>query len=214
MDFSKLKLEVYDFLGVILPGIIAICEGWILLSGWTQFVASINHLSGTGFTVLAIFAFGIGQLVQEFGDVFIKLCKGKRFFKHGRDSFWATEEAIPVKEAIKGQLRKEITAVDTAFDYCLTKLKGNFAKGDVFVATSDICRSLAVLSILAIVPAVRVAWSYAGLNCRFLVPVGTDVAFFFFLAVLAWRRMVRFRELSEATVFRSYLATVNESQKE
>lgn len=211
MDFSKLKLEVYDFLGVILPGIIAICEGWILVRGWTQFVASINHLSGTGFTVLAFFAFGVGQLVQEFGDALVKLCKGKRFFKHGRDSFWATEEAVPVKEAIEAQLGKEITSVDTAFDYCLTKLKGNFAKRDVFVATSDLCRSLTVLCILAIVPAVRVAWSYAGLNWRFLVTVGTEVAFFFFLSVLAWRRMVRFRELSEVTVFRSYLATLMEA---
>jgi hypothetical protein len=213
VDFSKLKLEAYDFLGIILPGFIAICEGWILLKGWSHFVVSINHLSGTGFTVLAIFAFAIGHLVQEFGDASIKFCKGKRFFQRGRDSFWATEEAGPVKEAIEAQLKKKIT-VDSAFDYCLTKLKGNFAKRDLFVATSDLCRSLTVLSILAIIPAVRATWSYWGFGCQFYIALAIELAFFIFLSLLSWRRMVRFRYLSEVTVFRAYLATVNESQRE
>jgi len=33
MDFSKLKLELYDFLGLIIPGLLTICEGWITLKG-------------------------------------------------------------------------------------------------------------------------------------------------------------------------------------
>jgi hypothetical protein len=156
---------------------------------------------------MAIFAFGIGHLVQELGDASIKLCTGKRFFQYGRDSFWPTEEAVPVKEALEAQLKKKIT-VDSAFDYCLTKLKGSFSKRDVFVAT------LSILSILAIVPAVRSTWSYLGFSCQFYIAVGMELAFFIFLSVLSWRRMVRFRYLSEVTVFRAYLATVNESQKE
>jgi len=34
VDLSKLKLDVYDFLGIILPGLVAIAEGWVLLRGW------------------------------------------------------------------------------------------------------------------------------------------------------------------------------------
>jgi hypothetical protein len=145
--------------------------------------------------------------------VVIKRLKGSRFFRFGRDKFWATAEANPVKAAIRSQLGTEITSVDTAFDYCLTKLKDSFAKRDVFVATSDLCRSLAVLSILGIIPTVRIAWLAAPLHCRFLIYVVIAIAFLIFLAALSWRRMVRFRELSEVTVFRAYLATVNESEK-
>jgi hypothetical protein len=213
LDFSKLKLEVYDLLGVILPGLLAIFEGWILLRGWGMFALAMNQLSVSGFTLLVVFAFGVGNLVQEFGDVVIKRLKGGRFFRLGRDKFWATAEANPVKAAIKSQLGTEITSVDTAFDYSLTKLKDSFAKRDVFVATSDLCRSLAVLSILAIIPAIKIAWLTAPLRCRFLIYVVIAIALLILLAARSWRRMVRFRELSEVTVFRAYLATVNESEK-
>jgi hypothetical protein len=198
---------------VILPGLLAIFEGWILLRGWGMFALAMNQLSVSGFTLLVVFAFGVGNLVQEFGDVVIKRLKGGRFFRPGRDKFWATAEANPVKAAIKSQLGTEITSVDTAFDYSLTKLKDSFAKRDVFVATSDLCRSLAVLSILAIIPAIKIAWLAAPLRCRFLIYVVIAIALLILLAARSWRRMVRFRELSEVTVFRAYLATVNESEK-
>ena len=61
MDFSKLKIEVYDFLGIVLPGLLAICEGWILFKGWHPFVASINLISGTSLTLLFVLAFGMGH---------------------------------------------------------------------------------------------------------------------------------------------------------
>ena len=34
MDPSKWKLEVYDLLAIILPGLVVIGEGWVLLNGW------------------------------------------------------------------------------------------------------------------------------------------------------------------------------------
>ena len=213
MDFSKFKLEVYDLLGVILPGIIAICEGWIVLRGWRQFVISTNSLSATAFTVLVIFAFGVGQLIQEFGDASIKLFVSERFFRRARDRFWETRDAILVKEAIRRQLGGEITAVDTALDFCLTRLKSSFPKRNIFIATSDLCRSLVILSLLAIVPAVKTTWSPTEPKCELFLRVIGEISFFVLLSGLAWRRMVRFREQADVTVFRSYLATLNHPLK-
>ena len=95
MDFSKLKLEVYDLLGVILPGLLAIFEGWVLLKGWTPFVLSLHQLNGTEFTVLVLLGFGAGNLVQELGDVTIKTWKGRRYFKKARDDFWSVTKLSP-----------------------------------------------------------------------------------------------------------------------
>ena len=211
MDFSKLKLEVYDLLGVILPGLLAVFEGWVLLRGWKSFVLSLHLFTGTEFTVLVLIAFGAGNLVQELGDVTIKAWKGQRYFKQARDDFWSSDEALLVKSTIKGDLGHELTLVDTAFDYCLTKLKDRFGKRDVFLATSDLCRSLAVLAILAFLPAARLAWErFAPTFCYFAL-TGSLVLFLVFLAWLSWKRMVRFRELTEVTVFRGYLAMVNDN---
>ncbi len=120
VDFSKLKLEVDDFLGIILPGLLAICEGWILLKGWHAFIATLNQISGTGLTLLVVLAFGLGHIVQELGDLAIKAVKGKRYFRQARDKFWETPEAQIVKAAIKKDFGQDISSVDTAFDYCLT----------------------------------------------------------------------------------------------
>ena len=210
LDFSKLKLEVYDFLGVILPGLIVICEAWVCLTGWQQFAISINHLSASAFTLLAVFAFAAGQIVQELGDLSIKLFRGKRFFRRSRDKFWATDEANAIKASIAKQTGVEIASVDGAFDYCLTKLKDRFAKRDIFIASSDLCRSLVVLSVIAIVPTVKVSLQDAVLNCRLVIHLVIELVLLIGIATLSWRRMVRFRDLSEATVFRSYLATLNE----
>jgi hypothetical protein len=211
LDFSKLKLEAYDLLGVILPGLFAICEGWILLRGWPDFVLSLNQLSGTGFTVLLISAFGAGNLVQELGDFAIKAWKGERYFKQARDKFWKSDEAAPVKAAIKTELGHDVASVDTAFDYCLTKLQDRFAKRDVFLATSDLCRSLVVLSVLAMVPTVRITLHDIRPTIRCVVVFGNAVVLLIFVAWLSWKRMLRFRDLSETTVFRAYLATVGVS---
>ncbi len=211
MDFSKLKLELYDFIGVMLPGLLAISEGWIALRGWHVFVLVTNGISATALTFLIVLAFGIGNIVQELGDVCLKALKGKRFFRRARDRFWVTEEAQLVRDTIKREFGRDIPNVDTAFDYCLTKLNAHLAKRDVFVATSDLSRSFVMLSALALIPAARIAF----FDMR---PLSRSApTFFMFVLVLAsisflaWRRMNRFRELSETTVFRAYLAMTNET---
>jgi hypothetical protein len=205
LDLSKLKLDIYDFLGIILPGLIAVAEGWILLRGWTRFVFSMSQVGGTGLTLLLIFAFGVGHIVQEFGDVVVKWTKGERYLRKSRDDFWTTDEAKVVKDAIKSEFGREIASVDSAYDYCLTKLKGHFDKRDVFVATSDLCRSLVVLSILGIAPAGRVAFCERGSTLYSLEAFTSALVVLALVTALAWRRMVRYRELSEVTVFRAYL---------
>jgi hypothetical protein len=214
LDLSKLKLEVYDLLGIILPGLLAVFEGWILLKGWTPFVISLRQLSGTEFTVLVLFAFGAGNLVQELGDVTIKKWKGCRYFKKARDDFWSKDkgETLFVKRAIVSE-GQELPDVDTAFDYCLTRLQDRFSKRDGFVATSDLCRSLVVLAILAFIPSARLAWQHFAPTCRYFALVGTFGLFLIFLAWLSWKRMVRFRQLADVTVFHSYLAMVREASK-
>lgn len=211
MDFSKLKLEVYDFLGLIVPGLIAICEAWILLRGWHTFLLAVNQVSGTAFTLLLLFAFATGSVVQELGDFTVKLIKGKRYFRSARDRFWLTPDADIVKNAINRELGHHITSVDTAFDYCLTKLKDRFGKRDLFVATSDLCRSSVVLSILAFAPALRVAFRDIQPLEQSCLAAAAFAAILVAVSLLMWRRMVRFRELSETTLFRAYLATVNET---
>ncbi|HEV3205604.1 MAG TPA: hypothetical protein VGZ28_01525 [Terriglobales bacterium] len=210
MDFSKLKLEVYDLLGVILPGLLGIFGVWVLLKGWMPFVASLHQLNGTELTVLLIVAFGAGNLLQELGDSAVKTLKGKRFSRKSRDDFWSSDEALPVRAAITSELGQELIFVDTAFDYCLTRLKDRFAKRDMFLATSDLCRSLWLLAFLAFVPATRIAWEHFSPTCRYFAVILGFVLFMFSVAWLSWKRMVRFRELSEGTVFRAYLAMVGE----
>jgi hypothetical protein len=206
VDFSKLKLEVYDLLGLIVPGLIAICEGWILIHGWHTFLAAIGQMSGTALTLLLLFAFGAGNVVQELGDFIIKLTKGHRYFRVSRDHFWLTSEAEIVKDAIKKEIGHHITSVDAAFDFCLTKLKDRFNKRDLFVATSDLCRSSVVLAILAFAPALRVAFCDVRPLSHSYEAAAILGATLLSISLLMWRRMVRFRELSEITVFRAYLA--------
>ena len=104
-----------------------------------------------------------------------------------------------------------VASVDTAFDYCLTKLKGQFPKRDSFVAISDLCRSFTVLSLLGLVPASWSLFRAFELGQEFLAFTIAAVLASLLLYWLSWRRMVRFRELSDITVFRAYLATVNEA---
>lgn len=214
MDISKWKLEIYDLLAIILPGLVAIGEGWVLVRGWGAFAAAITHLTGSALTVLVLAAFGAGTLVQELSDFLVKSCKGDRFFRRGRDKFWSSKEADPVKEVIYAQLGTTIGAVDTAFDYCLTKLKGQFPKRDSFIAMSDLCRSLAILSLSGLVPAAACAYRAYGIGQNFLMACIAAVLAAVLLYWLSWRRMVRFRELSESTVFGAYLATVEEPNPE
>ena len=46
----------------------------------------------------------------------------------------------------------EVSSVDVAFDYCLSRISGFFMKRDVFLAISDFARSLWLLSAIGIFP--------------------------------------------------------------
>jgi hypothetical protein len=212
LDLSKLKLDIYDFLAIILPGLLAVAESWILLRGWTAFVFSMSHMSGTGLTLLLVFAFGIGHIVQELGDFVIQFVKGERYLRKARDEFWKTDDGKIVRHAIKLEFGHDIHSVDDAYDYCLTRLKGHFDKRDIFVATSDLCRSLIVLSVLAIAPACRIAFCNADPLRRSFAVFASVLVFLSIVAALAWRRMDRYSKLSQVTVFRAYLGVTEERE--
>ncbi len=206
MEISKLKLEIYDFLGIVIPGLLLLAEILILVKGWSSFIETVDHLNGIGLTLLILLSFGIGNIVQELGDVTMKTFKDKRYARAARDKFWHTKEAGLVKNKIKKECGFEIEAVDTAYDYCLTKIRDLFPKRDLFVAVSDMCRSLLVLSALAILPVFQVVFRDSHLKC----PLATFLGVAVLLAAicgLALARMSRFRFLSEVTVFHVYLAS-------
>lgn len=214
MDLSKLKLDVYDFLGIILPGLVAVAAGWIFLRGWDAFIRSMGDIKGTSLTLLLVFAFGIGHLVQELADFAIQKVKGKRYFQRERDSFWNSKESHCIKELIKKELGHELTDVDDAYDFCLTKVRGHFEKRDIFVANSDLSRSFVAMCFLALLPGAKIAFWQNGPITRSLEIAGVEVALLAVVAALAWRRMVRYRELADRTVFRVYPAVACEHKTE
>lgn len=206
MDFGNLKLEIYDLVGLIVPGIIAIGEGWVFCRGWAGATGSITQMGGAALTLMILLSFPLGNLIQELGDVAVKKLKGPRFFRQARDEFWASDEAVVVIGAIRKQSGQEVRTVDVAFDYCLSRCGPSVRMRDVFLATSDLCRSVLVLSVLAVGPVVRVVILDAAFSARSvgfgLFAIGVLAA----LAALSWRRMVRFRAMSDVIVFRVYLA--------
>lgn len=214
MDLSKLKLDIYDFLGIILPGLVAVAEGWIFLRGWGAFIQSMSHLTGTGLTLLLVFAFGVGHLVQEFADAAIRWSKGPRYLCRARDNYWQSKESESVKKIIRKELGHELTNVDDAYDFCLTKVWGHFDKRDIFVATSDLSRSFVAICFFALVPATKIAfWQVIPLS-RSLELAAAEAAILALIAALSWRRMMRYRDLADRTVFRVYTAVASEQHIE
>src|SRR5258708_4329062 len=165
MDFSKFKFEVYDILAVVLPGFLLLCGVWVMLRGWHAFAVSLPALSGTGFTALLLAAFPVGHLIQELGDAAIKIALGERFFKRARDKFWSTDEGVKLSSMIEQEVGFKVS-VDSAFDFCLTKIKGEFPRRDVFLATSDLCRSLLAVGVLLIPAIIRLLWDVHGTCIR------------------------------------------------
>lgn len=215
MDFSKLKLDVYDFLGIILPGLVAVAEGWIFLRGWDAFIQSMSHISGTSLTLLLVFAFGVGHLVQELAEAVIRLAKGPRYLCRARDNYWLSKESESAKKAIRKELGHEPNNVDEAYDFCLTKIQGHFEKRDIFVATADLSRSFVAMGFLALIPAAKIAFWDIGkpLTLSLEIAVG-EAALLAVIVALAWRRMMRFRALADITVFRVYPAVSGERNSE
>jgi hypothetical protein len=206
VDLSKLKLDVYDFLGIILPGLIAVAEGWILLRGWAAFVWSMSHIGGTSLTLLLVFAFGIGHLVQELSDALIQWMKGPRYKFRARDTFWESDESKTVKELIAKEIGCEVASVDAAYDFCLTRVIEHFQKRDIFIATSDLSRSFVALCFVALIPAAKITFSQSVAVWLRSSEFAGEVLLLAVIAALSWRRMVRFRWVADVTVFRVFPA--------
>jgi hypothetical protein len=212
MDLSKFKVEVYDFLAVIIPGLFVLYEVWIALRGWGRFAQGVLSTTASGFTVFLLVAFAVGTLLQESADVLIKTLKGKRYFKASRDGLWESKTGDHVNARITKELGHPVQNVDVAFDYCLTRIQGSFSKRELFVANSDFARGMILVSWVAIAPLVRIT---NDLHTRWQIHVGLFVSgliLLFLISGLCWTRMKRFRDLSERPVFHAYLAQSGESK--
>ena len=206
MELSKIKLEIYDLLGTIVPGLLTMALVLVCVLDWSRASSLIGHISGTILTASLLGAFAVGQIIQEAADRLVKSFRGSRYLKNGRDSFWASNEKTLVQQKILRESGLSVELVDTAYDFCLTCIESRFPKRDTFIATSDLARSLWLLCLLGLIPVIRTAivskapWAHRGFVC------GVQIFFAGICAYLAWARMVRFRYLSDMTVFRVYLA--------
>jgi hypothetical protein len=210
MDLSKMKIEVYDFLAVIIPGLLLLFAAWIALRGWALFAQRILSTDASAFAIVLLLAFAVGTILQEATDFLIKATRGERYFKSGRDRLWESTTGERVRTLISDELGHPVEHVDVAFDYCLTRLQGRFSKRDLFVAQSDFARGLMFVSCSAAFPLLRVS---RDLHARWQTEVGvlsTGLILLFLISCLCWKRMKRFRELSEKPVFHAYLAQLGE----
>ncbi len=207
MNLSSFKLGIYDFLGLVVPGMFVICEGWIAVRGWSQFVDRLGSLHPVSFTVVVAGSFVVGHFIRELADWGVKRISGERFFKKGRDEVWAGAEGDSVKSAIWAESGLTLASVDSAFDYCLTRIGEAFTKRDVFVATSDFARSFLVLAVCGVPPAVRLAHDRTHSIGTLLLLLAGYVVVLMVVTLLAWRRMVRFRYISDRGVFGAYLGS-------
>jgi len=208
MDLSKLRLGLYDFFGILIPGLIVVADAWITITGWKQFIGMLAALSGNLVAALLLISYVTGHLVQEAGDVLVRALRHNRYLKRSRDEFWAGRDGKTVREEIKKREGFEIDTVDTAFDYCLSKSKDSFEKRDAFIATSDLARSFILLAVLTVIPTInelrsaRISW------CRFSLCLAAAILTIMTIVVVSWRRMMRYREFADNPVFAAYLAMV------
>lgn len=207
MDLSSFKLGIYDFLGLVVPGMFVVSEGWITIRGWAQFTATIGELHPVSFTLFIAASFIVGHFIQELADWGVKRARGDRFFKLGRDGIWNGGDADAIKSAIWAESGLALGDVDSAFDYCLTRCGNAFAKRDIFVATSDFARSFLVLTVCAVAPAVRLARDETHSMRGFVFRLIIYLLVLTLVASLAWRRMLRFRRMSDTGVFAAYLGS-------
>jgi hypothetical protein len=203
VSLSNIKLGIYEFLGLVILGMLLLCEGWVFVRGWPRFTHGVSGLNAVSFTLLLITSFLLGHFVQELADTCLKRLRGERFFKKGRDELWASAEAESVKSAIWAESVLVLGDVDAAVDYCLTRSGDAFSRRDIFLATSDLSRSFLVLAFFGVVPAYRLAFDRTHSIHAFILLVACYLALLGLAARLAWIRMVRFRRFSESGVFRS-----------
>jgi hypothetical protein len=213
MDLSKLRLGLYDFFGILIPGFIVVAEVWVTITGGKQFVGMLALLSGNLVAVLVLVSYVMGHLVQEAGDVFVRSITDDRYLKRSRDQLWAGKDGKTVREEITRRAGFEIADVDTAFDYCLTKSKRSFEKRDAFIATSDLARSFVLLAILTAIPSACALYSAKISGYDLLLDLAAVISIISLIVFVSWRRMMRFREFADKPVFAAYLATVKDSHE-
>jgi hypothetical protein len=214
LDISKFKGEVYDFLALVLPGLLVICAFWITWRGWHTFVVAVGGMSAVSLTVLLFFCWALGPLIQEIADSVVAQWKGSRYLKISRDEFWKSTDGIEVKKIISQKLGHEVTEVDVAFNYCLTRVQKSFAKRDMFMANSDFARSMVVTVWCAFPPLVREI-HHSQISCFYQVLICAGGALLILgTSRLFWRRMTRFRDFADRTVFHVYLSHCGEGNNE
>ncbi len=205
MELSKFKLEFYDLLGILIPGVLSTCLLAYLLLPPAVFAGRFSQPTTTLLTFGLLAGFAAGQVIQEASDALVRRVRGPRFLKKCRDEFWASPAAAPVRARILAECGVSELSADAAFEYCLSSVSSHFMKRDTFIAVSDMARSLWCLSVLSLSAVVlhysRI--SEKGSRVYFLLKALTLLAL---TAWLCWRRMVRFRFLSESPVFSTFLA--------
>ena len=156
------------------------------MRGWSQFVRSMNDLHTVGFTMFVAAAFVVGRFVQELADWSVKKLGGERFLKSDETKFGREERRGRSEARILAESGLALGNVDSAFDYCLTRIGESFPKRDVFVATSDFARSFLVLAVCGVAPSVRVAFDRSHSVHCFVLVLAVCVTFLAAIARLAW----------------------------
>jgi len=116
MDLSKLKMEAYDLLAVILPGLILIFQAWITIRGWAPFAISIASMSGSAFLVLILMFLPWAKLFRSQGISRLRRSKA-RFFRQTRDKLGASKTGEHIRERIRTDTGHELENVAVTFDF-------------------------------------------------------------------------------------------------
>jgi len=211
VDFSKFKIELYDLFGLLIPGLILQTDCMIAIGGWHGYIAIIGGLSGNLIAASLALAYVLGHLVQEAGDISVRLVTRDRYLKTARDKFWNEEDGKTVRESIKKEIGHDIESVDLAYDYSLSRVKGAFTKRDAFIATSDLARSLVFLTLTTALAIVIALWRADVRGWELVMACALTFSLSFLVEIVSWRRMMRFREFADKPVFAAYLASLKES---
>lgn len=213
MDFGTFQVQVYDLLGLALPGFLVVCEVWATVRGWSRFWNDLSAVGPLAIAFVVIASYLAGALVQEIGESSLRWIVHPRFFARARDEFWDSAEANSVKKTIRQESGTAIEGVDAAFDYCIARVGADFPKRDHFVATADLSRSLLVILVLAVAPVSRLIFE-RNLGIRSsIAAVGLGLACLGLAGFLMWKRMLRFKEFSDVCVFRAYFAKAHTSSQ-
>lgn len=205
MDLSKITLPIYDLLGLLVPGLTLLALIAFTALGWTDFLSAVKFLNGPMITAVLLTGFTLGHLVQQFSDWAIRQFTDERFFKRSRDAVWKGPDGDLLRNAVKAD-GGSIASPDTAFDFCLSKVKTTFDKRDMFLATADFSRAMAAIALLGITAVARTAYDHQGNFWSAVAWVTAGLLGLTITAILFWQRTMRFRDHSETPVFYAYLA--------